>query len=131
MTDLDMGAQPQINWPALNDELKSALPGKLYGTSYANGVLFVHVADGLDAEALRPQIAAVIELHDPSVKTPEQAAEEARQTALLELQDTDLAAILTGAQSATTLEEMRPLLLDAVGLLSKLKLVAGIMPPSA
>ena len=131
MTDLDMGAQSQINWPALNEELKSALPGKLYGTSYANDVLYVHVVDGLNAEALRPQIVAVIKAHDPSVKTPEQAAEEARQTALLELQDTDLAAILTGAQSATTLEEMRPLLLDAVGLLSKLMLVAGIMPPSA
>lgn len=78
MTDIILGAQPAINWEALDTELRAALKDKLDGTTYADGVLTVQVADGVNAEALRPSIAAVLAAHDPSVKTAGQQA-EARQ----------------------------------------------------
>jgi hypothetical protein len=104
MTDLNLGAQPAINWPALDAELRAALPGKLDGTSYdKHTILTVHVKQGADAESLRPQIAAVIAAHDPAALTPDQAQAAAKDEAFAELKAVDFSAL----QKAGTLQEVR------------------------
>jgi pyruvate/2-oxoglutarate/acetoin dehydrogenase E1 component len=105
MTELYMGAQPAINFNALDAELRAALPGKLDGinNNAKTGELWVIVTKGQDAESLRPQIAAVIAAHDPAVLTAEQARAAAKDEAVAELKAIDFATL----QKSGTLQEVR------------------------
>jgi hypothetical protein len=104
MTDLNLGQQPAINWPALDAELRAALPGKLDGTSYdKHTILTVHVKAGQNAEALRPTIAGVIAVHDPNTLTADQAQAAAKDEAFAELKAVDFGAL----QKSGTLQEVR------------------------
>lgn len=125
-TDLNLGAQPGINWPALNAELLAALPDKVAGTTYADGALIVNLADGVNVQALQPTIAALLAAHDPSALTPQQQAQAQQQAALTALTQTDFTAMTDAVQGAATLEDVRPLLLDALGALNALTLALGL-----
>lgn len=94
MADLDMGLTPLVNFPLLDQELRAALPDKLDGISMdKTGRLTVHIKQGVDAESLRAQIAAVILAHDPSVKTERQAANERQLQAAADLALEDFAQV--------------------------------------
>jgi hypothetical protein len=126
MADLNMGLQPAINWPALDYELRVALPGQLDGTSYAKGNLTVHVKAGLDAEALRPAIAAVIAAHDPALLTPEQQLTARRVAAKGDLSAADFVAVLNQINAATSLADAKPILKKLLALTYRLALAEGL-----
>jgi hypothetical protein len=129
MPELYMGAQPLINFAALDAELRAALPGKLDGISqdkYAN--LTVVVSEGVDAESLRGRVAAVIAAHNPAVLTPTQEAEATKAAAVASLATADLAGMVAAVDRAKTLEDVRPLLLTALDLLGKLAVAQGFIP---
>jgi hypothetical protein len=135
MANLNMGQQPGINWPALDAELHAALPGKLDGTSFdKRGELVVHVKDSESADALRPQIAAVLAAHDPAVKTPEQREDEARETTRRALEQADFARWKADVQNAASLAALRPLLLQlgrVVWMLAKAQGLTRAQDPEA
>jgi hypothetical protein len=127
MTDLNLGAQPAINWPALDAELRAALPGKLDGTSYdKHTILTVHVKAGQNAEALRPTIAAVIVAHNPNTLTADQALAARRLTAAGDLQAADFVAVLNQINAATTLADAKPILKKLLALTYRLALAQGL-----
>jgi predicted hydrolase (HD superfamily) len=127
MTALDMGPNPAANFPALDAALRAALPGQLDGISWdKHGNLTVIVTEGRDAEALRPQIAAVIAAHNPSVLTPAQTLAARRVTAADDLQAADFAAVLAQINAATTLADAKPILKKLLALTYRLALAQGM-----
>lgn len=127
MTDLNMGALPLINFARLDYELRAALPGKLDGISqdkFKN--LTVHVTAGENADALQPQIAAVITAHNPSVLTPDQALAARREAAKGDLSAADFAAVLTQINAATSLADAKPILRKLLALTYRLALAQGM-----
>lgn len=111
MADLNLGKFPLINFDQMDAEVRAALPDKVRGLTYADDVLTAQVADD-DAEALRPQIEAVIAAHDPSVKTAAQQEDEARETTRRQLEQADFAKWKADVQNAASLAALRPLLLQ-------------------
>ena len=127
MTDLNFGAQPLINFQALDAELRAALPAQLYGISqdkHAN--LTVHVVDGLDAQALRSSIAGVIAAHDPAKLSPAQALAARRIAAQGDLAAADFAALLAQINAASTLADAKPILKQLLALTYRLALAQGL-----
>lgn len=133
MTDLFMGTHPAVNFEGLDKELRAALPGKLDGikNNAKNGDLWVVVTEGQNAESLRPQIAAVIAAHNPAVLTAEQQVTAAKEAAAAAVASANIAALVQSAVKATTLEELRPILLQAFDLLGNMALVQGLVTPTA
>lgn len=99
MNTLEFGMQSAVNLLALDEQLRARLGERAAGVSLADGNLYVHVADGEDAEALRGEIEAVIAAHDPAVQTRQQQAEAAREMAVEALKTADVAAIRAGAEA--------------------------------
>lgn len=130
MTDIYLGAQPAINWEALDAELRRALPGALDGTTYARGELTVHVADGEDAAALRPAIEAVIRAHDPAVPTPGQAAEAARAEAIEALKTADVTVLRTGLEARTgTVAQLQAQVAELAAVVEAMRVALGLDEP--
>lgn len=127
MPNLNWGAQNAINWPALDAELRAALPGKLDGTSYSKGELTIHVTEGEDAEALRPAIAAVLKAHDPTVLTREQARETAREAAALAVRTADVTALRAGLEAkAGTVAQLQAQVAQLAALLDAMRVALGL-----
>jgi hypothetical protein len=132
MTELSLGARPGVNFPVLDAELREALPFMIDGIAWdKRDNLTVIVSEGEDAAALRGAIAEVIAAHDPTQLTPQQAAEIARAEAAQAVAGADLAAKVQAVVGATTLEELRPVLLDALDLLNKMAVAQGLVPPAS
>jgi hypothetical protein len=128
MPELYMGAQPAINFNALDAELRAALPGKLDGinNNAKTGELWVIVTKGQDAEALRPQIAAVIAAHNPAVLTAEQATAARRVAAQGDLQAADFVTVLNQINAATSLADAKPILKKLLALTYRVALAQGL-----
>lgn len=127
MTDLNLGEQRAINWPALDAELRAALPGKLDGTTYAKGELTVHVREGVDAEALRGQIGAVIRAHDPAALTREQQAKAAREAAKEAVRTADVTALRTGLEAKTgTVAQLQAQVAELAALVEAMRVALGL-----
>lgn len=130
MTDLNLGEQRAINWPALDAELRAALPGKLDGTTYAKGELTVHVREGVDANALRGQIAAVVQAHNPAVQTAQQQADAARAEAVEALKTADVAAIRTGLEAkGATVAQLQAQVADLAAVVEQMRVALGLGEP--
>lgn len=131
MTNVNLGAQPAINWPALDAELRAALPGQLDGTSYGKGgELTVHVAEGADAEALRKTIAAVLAAHNPNVLTRQQQAEAARETAALAVRAADVTALRAGLEAkAGTVAQLQAQVAALAGVIESMRVALGLDEP--
>jgi hypothetical protein len=127
MTTLDMGALPAANFPALDAELRAAIPGKLDGLAWdKHGNLTVIVAAGQDAESLRGAIAAVIAAHNPAVLTPAQQLAARRLAAAGDLQAADFAAVLAQINAATSMADAKPILKKLLALTYRLALAQGM-----
>lgn len=126
MTDLNFGPQPLINFDALDAQLRTALPTQLTGASYAKGVLTVHVAAGLDAEALRPTIAGVIAAHNPAVLSEAQALAARRIAAQGDLNNADFLAVLNQINTASSLADAKPIMKSLLRLQYRVALAAGL-----
>lgn len=131
MTNLNMGERPAINWPALDSELRAALPGKLDGTSYdKHGVLIIYVKKGEDAEALRGQIGAVIRAHDPAALTREQQAKAAREAAKEAVRTADVTALRTGLEARTgTVAQLQAQVAELAAVVEAMRVALGLDEP--
>ena len=130
MTDLNLGEQRAINWPALDAELRAALPGNLDGTTYAKGELTVHVCEGVDANVLRGQIAAVVQAHDPTVQTAQQQADAARAEAVEALKTADVAAIRTGLEAkGATVAQLQAQVASLAAVVEQMRVALGLGEP--
>lgn len=132
MAELYMGAQPLANLDRLDYELRAALPSKLDGLKRNDktGDLWVIVTTGQDAEALRPQIAAVIATHDPAALTPAQQLAARRLAAQGDLEAADFAAVLAQINAASTLADAKPILKKLLALTYRLALAQGMTDAS-
>jgi hypothetical protein len=127
MTELIMGALPAANFPALDAELRAALPGKLDGISWdKHGNLTVIVTTGHDAESLRGPVAAVIAAHNPAVLTPTQQLAARREAAKGDVSNADFVAVLNQINAATSLADAKPILRKLLALTYRLALAQGM-----
>jgi hypothetical protein len=127
MSDLNMGARPLINFALLDAELRAALPGKLDGISQdKHAGLTVHVVEGEDAAALRPQIAAVIAVHNPTKRTPEQDRAARRVAALGDVNNADFVALWHAIDNASSLAAVKPLMKAMLLLQFRVALASGL-----
>lgn len=75
MPDMSINVE-RINAPALDQELRTALPTKCRGLSFHGGVLRVHLtADAGSAD--QTTVAQIVAAHDPDVLTTAQQTEQA------------------------------------------------------
>ena len=118
-----------INLPALEAELRAASGPAYTGWSYNRPVdadhFTLHFADGT-SDAVIATALKVYEAHDATVLTPAQQAEAERAAALNQLAAADFAGMVQAVEGAATLEDVRPLLLNALGALQALTLALGL-----
>ena len=127
MTDLNFGPQPQVNFQALDAELRQFFPNKLDGISQdKTGTLIVHVTAGENAVALRGPIESVIAAHDPTALTPAQALRARRLAAAGELSNADFLAVLNAINNATTLAAAKPIMRQLLRLVYRVALAQGL-----
>jgi hypothetical protein len=127
MAELEFGPRPGLNFALLDAELRAALPGKLDGISWdKTDRLTVVVTEGEDAAALRPQIAAVIAVHNPTKRTPEQDQAARRAAALGDVKSADFVALWNAIDNAASLAAVKPLMKAMLLLQCRVALAAGL-----
>lgn len=111
MTDLNMGQYPLVNFQLLDQELRTALPDQLVGLSKdKTGQLTVHVKDGINAESLRAQIAAVITAHNPAIRTTAQQISDRQLQAAADLALEDFTAAKDAINALSVPAEVKQVL---------------------
>jgi hypothetical protein len=127
MAELEFGPRPGLNFPLLDAELRAALPGKLDGISWDKADrLTVVVTEGEEAQSLRSVIAAVIAVHNPTKRTPEQDRAARRAAALGDVNNADFVALWNAIDNAASLAAVKPLMKAMLLLQFRVALAAGL-----
>ena len=117
-----------INPPVLAAEMTAAIGAAWNGYSERNSepdTRTLHFADGTP-DAVIARALKVYTAHDAETLTAEQQAQAQQAAALEQLAQTDFSGMVQAVEGAATLEDVRPLLVDALGALNALTKALGL-----